>query len=61
MQSNMLRFVTFDFILWLFRGCMVGIPLKVHVLPMSPDNRVGEGSASEFRTTIVSNCKFYLT
>jgi hypothetical protein len=57
MQSNMLRFVASDFILRIFRRCMVSIPFELHVLQMHPDDRAGNPTRFGVPDDVVSNFK----
>lgn len=41
MQSNMLRFVTLDFVLRFFRRCVVRVSFPLYIFSMHPDDGPG--------------------
>ena len=58
MQSNMVRLVTLDLILWLFRRRVVNVALVLHVLPMHLDDRAGHPPCFRIPCNVAPDSEF---
>ena len=58
MQGDVLRLVTFDFILGAAGAGVVSISFEFHILEMHPDDGAGDASGFRVPSDMISNCKF---
>jgi hypothetical protein len=58
MQSDMLQFVAFDFVLRILWSRVVSIPFELNILKMHLDDRAGDASRLGVTDSVVSNRKF---